>query len=352
MNLLVVGTKFGSTYLEAATSNDHWDIAGIVARTPASRRRVGRKFNVDTQYQFPSLDAAIENCRDVDAVVIATPNHLHYPMAKKVLDAGHHLILEKPIVETWHQAVDLVNSLDAQEGRKACVGQTLRGEIMIRMMAHYLNEGIIGKPEQVIFSCHWWWVDDPSKERNWRFRLPNMLLDDIGIHQLDEIRMLLGNRTCKRLFGMTCTPPSYPIETLNATASGLLQMEGGVHVNYFSSMAAKGRSEGWYGRIEIFGEKGSMLRESSGQPYVYLDGKKEPIGLDDEYGEKIDEVLPLVDFDKIAYILEDFYQAIKKNRAPVTDLHDNLNSHAMLLGMKESARTGKPIDVQECFPMP
>ncbi|MHA1684451.1 MAG: Gfo/Idh/MocA family protein [Promethearchaeota archaeon] len=347
MRLLVVGTRFGSTWMEAATSSENWDVAGLVARTESSRKEAGKKFNVDVPNQFSTLEAALDNCRGVDAVVIATPNALHYDMAKLVLDRGFHLILEKPIVETWEQAIDLVSRLDENAGSKACVGQTLRGDVMIRFMEHFLREGIIGRIEQLTFESHWNWVDDPSVERNWRFRLPDMFIDDIGIHQIDEIRMILGNSKCDELVAMTMTPPSYPIPGLNATASGIWTMDDGVHVNYFGSMGARGKSEGWYGRVNVFGEKGSIFRGSSGQPYLYLEGEREPIGLDDKYGDDIDELLPLIEFEKIPYILEDFYHAIKDDRAPVTDLHDNINSHAILMAMKQSAREKRVVNVKD-----
>jgi predicted dehydrogenase len=180
-----------------------------------------------------------------------------------------------------------------------------------------------------------------------------MYLDDIGIHQIDEIRMLSGKKTCKSLVASTWTPPSYPIQQITgSSASSTWVLDDKMHVSYFGSMSCKGHDVGWYGRVDVFGEKGSLFRDSTGQPYWYQDGKKEAVGLDDKYGENVDEYLPLVEFEKVAYLLEDFYHAIKENRPPVTDLHDNVNSHAILLAMKQSAREQRWIDVQKTFPLP
>ena len=151
----------------------------------------------------------------------------------------------------------------------------------------------------------------------------------------------------------TWTPPSFPIQAITAaSASAIFTMEDDIHVNYFGSMASKGHDVGWYGRIHLFGEKGTMYRESAGQPYLYLDDSTTPIGLDDAYGDDVDEYLPMIEFDKIPYLLEDFYQAIKDDRPPITDLHDNLNTHAIIQAMKLSAREGRLVDVQSEFPMP
>nr|MDO8118831.1 hypothetical protein [Candidatus Sigynarchaeota archaeon] len=129
-------------------------------------------------------------------------------------------------------------------------------------------------------------------------------------------------------------------------------MEGGLHVSYFGSMASKGHDAGWYGRVHVFGEKGCAYRDASGQPYVYLDGKSEPIGLDDKYEDDLDEYLPLIEFEKVAYVLEDFYHAIKDNRQPVTDIHDNLNTLAIVLAMKKAAMEKRVVDVRREYPLP
>ncbi|MBD3350063.1 MAG: hypothetical protein GF364_01075 [Candidatus Lokiarchaeota archaeon] len=344
LSLLAIGTKFGSTWMEAAKNNPNWEVAGCVANTNKSLRKASRKFNINKKYLFNDVSTALEETPDLDAVVVATPNQFHYNMSKLVIEHDLHLILEKPITETWDQAVDLVRLLDKHK-KKGCVGQTLRGELMLRMIAHKLNNGIIGNIEQFNFECHWNWLGDPKKR--WRFRLPHMFLDDIGIHQIDTIRMLLNNRKCLTVFADEYTPKSYPIQTLKATANAILTMEDNIRVNYFGSMGAKGESLGWYGLIKAFGSKGSLYRDPYGEPYVVFEGKKKKKGID---CDDLDEFLSYTDYEKIPYVLEDFYHAITEDRPPVTDLHDNINSHAILLAMKKSSEEKRLVDVQAEFP--
>ncbi|HME52139.1 MAG TPA: Gfo/Idh/MocA family oxidoreductase [Candidatus Lokiarchaeia archaeon] len=346
-----MGTHFGATYLEAAQKSPNWEIAGIVAKTQVSRDEAGDKFSVDENHRYEDLETALQQCENVEAVTIAVPNDMHYPLAKMVLDSGKHLILEKPITETWEQAIDLVRILDTHPDAKAMIGQTLRGEINLRMMAYHLQQGIIGKIEQITFESHYNWINDPKIDRNWRFRLPDMFLDDIGIHQIDTIRMLSGNKKCKELVAATWTPESYPIRQITGTtATGTWLLEDDIRVSYFGSMSCKGHDIGWYGRVHVFGENGCVFRDSEGQPYVFRGSEVKGIGLDDAYGENVDEYLPFVDYQKIPYLLEDFAEAIENDRAPITDLHDNINSHAILLGMKQSAQDRSWIDVQAAYP--
>jgi len=348
--LLVVGTSFGKTYLEAAKHSENWKIGGVVAKTTKSIKKAGRKYRIKKNRRFPSLDSALDEIDDIDAVVLTVPNKLHFKFAKKVLNAEKHLILEKPIVETWEQALELVHLLDENPRTKAMVGQTLRGDIMIRFMNYFINqEKLIGDVEQMTFESHWHWTGDP--EKRWRFTLENMYLDDIGIHQFDEIRMLLNNRKCKTIMARTNNPKSYPLP-INTTASAIMTFEDDIHVNYFGSMSCKGHDVGWYGKTELFGSEGSIMRKAAGQPFYYPGKKHKKIGLDEKYGEKLEEFLYLPEFEKIPYLVEDFHYAIEEDRAPITDLHDNIHTFAMLLGVKKSAEEHREIDVRENFPLP
>lgn len=345
LRLLTIGTKFGATWLEAAKHNPHWEIAGAVARSEISLKEVMKKFNIDKDCLFTDVDSALSKVPNVDAVVVAVPNQFHYEIARKVLEYNYHLILEKPITENWAQAIDLVKLVDSHH-KKSCVGQTLRGEIMLRLMEIRLREGLIGNLEQLTFKSHWNWIGDP--ETQWRFRLENMFLDDIGIHQIDTIRMLLQNRKAIEVFATNYTPKSYPNQKIKTSASGLILMEDDIRVNYYGSMGNKGENIGWYGDISIFGSKGSMHRGAYGEPYYILETQKKKIGMD---CDDIDRIIPFFDYEKIDYLLEDFYHAITENRAPVTDLHDNINSHAILLAMKKSAAEKRIIYVQDEYPV-
>jgi predicted dehydrogenase len=344
LRLLVIGTKFGSTYLDAAKDSSHFEIAGCVARTKESLKEAQTKFKIDPTCLYTDVKVALDKIPNIDAVAVAVPNKDHYGIAKMVLDHDYNLIIEKPITDTWEQAVDLVKRLDQHPSKKAMVGQTLRGEVMIRLLAEQIKSGIIGKIEQIIFESHYNWSGNPAK--SWRFGLENMFLDDIGIHQIDEIRMLTGNKKCLEVIAQSSTPKSYPLQHIKTSVSGIWTMEDNIRVHYFGSMGLGGENIGWYGRVSIFGEKGSVHRDAAGEPYMILNGESKRTSLD---SDNIEEIVPMIEFEKIPYLLEDFYHAITENRPPITDLHDNLNSHAILLGMKRSAQEKRPVNIQKEF---
>ncbi len=347
MKLLVVGGKFGKTYLEATKSSQNWEIAGLVAKTDETLKEVGKKYQIPEHLRFTNLDLALEKS-DCDAVAITVPNWLHYEFAKKVIEANKHIILEKPLTDTWEQAIDLVRLLNSKTDLEGMAGQTLRGEPLFRMIEYLIKQGTIGAIESLTFESHWYWIDDPAK--SWRFTLPDMYLDDIGIHQFDLIRMLLGNKRCESVMAIAQKPSSYPLE-IRATCSSSMLFSENVLVNYFGSMGTKGNSVGWHGNIAIYGEKGTIIKPEKAAPYVDFYEKKEKVLVEDLIGDAIETAIPLIDFTGIAYLLEDFYHAIKDHRDPITDLQDNIFSHQILLAHKRSADSGQKIILEREFPL-
>lgn len=341
--MVVVGTKFGDTYLNAIDQNPHWELAGIVAKSENSLKIAAKKHNLEEKWCFKHLETALDKIPEVDAVAITTPNNLHYSMARNVIDRKLHIALEKPITETWEDAVDLVHRLDTHPTQKSMVGQTLRGEMMFRLTEYAINSGMIGKIEQILCRSHWWWVDDP--QRSWRFTLNNMFLEDIAIHQIEACRMFAGNRKALEVMCQTSTPVSYPLQHIKTTVSGYWKMEDQIDVDFYGSMAARGERTSWHGIYTIFGEKGCIVLDGKQEPYAILEGESKKIGLDTTFGEKLDELLPYTEYNHIAYLLEDFYHAILDDRPAVCDLHQNLGTFAIMKAMEKSAVERRVIDV-------
>jgi predicted dehydrogenase len=91
---------------------------------------------------------------DIDVVVIATPPHLHAPMARRSMEAGAHVLLEKPPVVTEGQWADLV-ALARSTGRYGQVGFQSLGSGALHPMIRASRSGLIGKPGQVSVSGQW-----------------------------------------------------------------------------------------------------------------------------------------------------------------------------------------------------
>ncbi|MHA1732119.1 MAG: Gfo/Idh/MocA family protein [Promethearchaeota archaeon] len=335
MNLLVVGTGFGRQWVVNAMLAEHWKPAGVVARTERSLERAARDLSLSRDQTFKSITEALEALPEVDAVAVATPNDSHLPLALEVLRHGKHLILEKPIVVDLAEAEALFREIAAHPELKVMVGQTMRGDPLLRAVRDAVASGIVGEVEMVVMRAIQRWVGDPEKA--WRYKLADLMLDDIGIHQIDALRMLLGERRCEEIFARVFNPRWYPLPT-RTTCSALLEMEGGIEVNYFSTLAATGSNTRWVGDFDILGSEGSIFTRRDSAHAVLEENPKERVPIEPKDPD---------DYQGLAYLLEDFYSAILEDRSPITGIRNNLHSFNVVQAAKLSAEMRRPVNLRE-----
>ena len=139
---------------------------------------------------------------ELDAVVVVIPNYLHAQVTLDALEAGKHVLVEKPMATRLADA-DRMISVAAQRKLVLQVGMQARYNEVFRRMADLIREGAIGDVELIVgslFRGDWnpnsWRYTDPvtGKRTNWRYltrTAGSSLLED-GIHELDVIHWLAG----------------------------------------------------------------------------------------------------------------------------------------------------------------
>ncbi|UCC45192.1 MAG: Gfo/Idh/MocA family oxidoreductase, partial [Candidatus Zixiibacteriota bacterium] len=85
---------------------------------------------------------------EIDAAVIATPVHLHYPMASKSLSAGKHTFVEKPMADSVSNATHLIR-LAEQNHLTLMVGHTFIYSAPVRWIARIVDKGVLGKIQYI-----------------------------------------------------------------------------------------------------------------------------------------------------------------------------------------------------------
>ncbi len=335
MKLLVVGTGFGSQWLTNANLTEHWEVGGVVARSDASLARIGHDYKIPPDHLFKSISAGLQALPDIDAVAVATPNETHLKLALEVLQAGKHLILEKPIVSDLAEARVLFAEIAQHPDLRVMVGHTMRGNGVLRAIRDAVSDGMIGRVEMVEMQARGRWTGDPAKQ--WRFGLTDIMLDDIAIHQFDMLRMLLSERKCCTMFAQAYNPSWYPLPT-RTTCSALLEMEDHIRVNYFSSLAVTGEPTHWIGHFNINGSEGSIFFRNEQNTYAIQErDPKKKVAIkpkDDEAPEGL------------AYLLEDFFDAITNNRPPFTNIQNNLHSFLIIQAAKLSDKERRLVEVE------
>ena len=213
----IVGTGFmGRVHLEAVRRVEFVEAAAIAGRNEEAARRLGASFSVAavTDYRDVLRDPAI------DAVHICTPNAQHYSMAKEALQAGKHVICEKPLTTTVTEAEELV-SLATSQGLRNCVCHNLRYYPMVQQMRRLREAGDLGEilVVQGTYSQDWLLYDT---DWNWRVDAKaggaSRCMADIGSHWFDMAEHITGLRMtslCADLqtFHTTRKQPKHSVET-------------------------------------------------------------------------------------------------------------------------------------------
>lgn len=115
----------------------------VAADRDASRRARIEELHPDVRLVSEADDVLAD--RDVHAVVIATPVHTHFPLARKALETGKHVLVEKPFVTRIDEAEELVE-LAREKGLVLMVGHTFEYTAPVNELRRLVSNGDLGEP--------------------------------------------------------------------------------------------------------------------------------------------------------------------------------------------------------------
>ena len=189
--VVVAGTGFGCFTHVRALRAAGFDVRAVVGRDLIKTERRAQLFEVP--HACTSFAEALA-LAGVDAVSIATPPHTHAPLVHDALEAGKHVLCEKPFACDAAEARALVAEADAS-GRVALLGTEFRFDTGQALLARAVRDGVVGRPRLAAFVLHVPMLADPAAE------IPDWWLDAeqgggwLGAHGsqvIDQIRMTLG----------------------------------------------------------------------------------------------------------------------------------------------------------------
>ncbi len=223
----LIGTGFmGKVHAENVRRLGNVEISAVAGSSDEKARQFGASIDVArTTGDYRSLleDASI------DAVHVLAPNALHHPMCRDALQAGKHVLCEKPFTITVSEARDLVD-LAARTKLAHCIQHNLRYYPVVQQIRRMIEHGDLGEIliVQGTYSQDWLLYDT-----DWNWRVESRLngasraMGDIGSHWMDMIQHLTGLRItalCADLatFHKTRKKPRGSIETF---AGKMLRLE-------------------------------------------------------------------------------------------------------------------------------
>lgn len=253
------GALIGAVHANGARLSNRWQIvAGALSSDPERAGRSGRDWMLPEDRIYTDFRdmAAREGRRPdgIDAVVIATPNHLHHPVAAAFLDAGIDVISDKPLTATLDDALDLVRRQQAS-GLVFGVTYAYASHVMVRQAREMIRAGMLGDIRQIHVEYFQEWaigLTDEEGKRPWRLdpaKVGNAFtVGDIGTHAMHLASFATGKdvEEMRALFHVSGKP-----KALEDTAFMHLRFAGGVPGTLMVSQAAAGTQCGL--RLRVFG---------------------------------------------------------------------------------------------------
>ncbi|MBD9379474.1 Gfo/Idh/MocA family oxidoreductase [Pseudoxanthomonas sp. PXM04] len=193
LGVAIVGTgMIGAVHRRAALLAGA-DVRGVVGSSPGRGKEVAQAWDIPRAYR--DIEEALADPQ-VQVLHVCTPNHLHRAMAQAALEAGKHVICEKPLATTLEDAKALA-ALAASTGRVATVPFVYRYHPVVREARARIAQGELGPLRLIHGSYLQDWLLDPASN-NWRVDPAlggaSRVFADIGSHWCDLVEWVSGER--------------------------------------------------------------------------------------------------------------------------------------------------------------
>lgn len=230
-------------------------------RSKASGAELG--LSADRCYGDYAEMARAEAAREdgIEAVAIVTPNHMHYPVAKAFLEAGIHVICDKPLTSRLEDA-EALEQVAKASGKLFVLTHNYSGYPMIRQAREMIANGSLGtlRLVQMEYVQDWLTEDLESsgqKQASWRTDPQKSgaggCIGDIGTHAYQLGCFVSGLTTETVLADLTKFVPGRRVDD---NVSVLLRFKGGAKGMLWASQVAPGNENGL--SLRIYGEKGGL----------------------------------------------------------------------------------------------
>ena len=271
----------------ASSMHDNYEIVGGVFNPEHEESlKFARHLGLDERRVYKDYETFIneeiklDSEKRIEVVSVLTPNFLHFPMAKMLLENDFHVICEKPLTTTYAEAKELFKIKESKDLVFA-VTYTYTGYPMVRQMTKMVANGEIGKVHKVDAQYLQGWLnpvvhDVEKRSSTWRLNPKvsgiSCCVGDIGTHAFNMVELVAGSNVKKILSHLNNL---YDDNPMDVDANILIQLENGANGTIRSSQIATGEENNL--RISIYGDKGGLKWEQENPNYLYHLSDNEPM---------------------------------------------------------------------------
>lgn len=277
----------GVLHRVASSMFDSFELVGGVFN-PVIEENIGfaERIGIPTQRVYKDFDTLVEKekalpeSERMQVVSILTPNFLHFPMAKKLLENGFNVICEKPMTTTYAEAKILKETL-AKTKAVFAVTYTYTGYPMVRQMREMILGGELGEIQKVDAQYYQGWINpiihDKEKRANtWRLNPEksgiSCCVGDIGTHAFDMIEFVTGRHVKSILADL-----NYLYEDNRMDIDGTILIRFSDHVKGVirASQIATGEENNF--TVQVYGKKAGLKWQQENPNYLYLIEDGQPL---------------------------------------------------------------------------
>lgn len=241
-------------------------VCGAFSSDPERSQRAGVDiYKLPGPRSYPSFEAMFAGEQQLpaqqrmDFVIIATPNHMHYPIASAALDGGFHVMCDKPVTFSLSEALALQQQIQ-HSGLTFGLTHNYTGYAMVREARQLVRSGAIGEIRRVNCEYLQGWLaqaEQDNKQAQWRTD-PNRAgvagcFGDIGSHAENLLSFVTGLQIEELCADLTTFVDG---RELDDDGNVLLRMQGGAKGTISASQIALGKENDL--RLQVFGTKASL----------------------------------------------------------------------------------------------
>lgn len=238
-------------------------VAGAMSSDPERAQASADAWHLDRSYASFATMASEEARLDdgIDFVIIATPNNLHLAVAEAFLEAGIHVVCDKPLAASLDEARALQDAV-AKSGRLFALTQTYTGYPMVREAREFVASGKLGELRKVQVEYNQDWLKDPieqegQKQAAWRTDPEragiSCCVGDIGTHAHNLVEYIAGQKVASICAELTSFVAG---RQLDDDASMLLRLASGARGTLVCSQIACGEENAL--TIRLYGDKAGL----------------------------------------------------------------------------------------------
>lgn len=258
----------GDVHRKASALDGQFElVCGAFSSSPEKSAQTGRALGLEESRVYGTYDEMIEKEADLpeeermEVVSIVTPNHVHFGPAKKSLEKGFHVIIDKPLAFSLEEA-RILQQVVQETGNILALTHTYTGYPMIKEARHLVQNGDIGKVRKIYVEYPQGWLAEPleqsgDKQASWRTDPTKSgeggAVGDIGTHAANLAEYVSGLKIEK-----VCADINIVVDNrkLDDDASALLRFENGASGVLVATQVATGEENNL--RLRIYGETGGL----------------------------------------------------------------------------------------------